>query len=173
MEWQPEKIGETGVYNIHNAQDYRDCVYFGTGGPLFERGWALQERLLAARMLHFQERQIFWKCSTTNLSCENIPAVWARLDATDHTAFDIGQVAASGTTTREEKVVQENWSNVVDGYSAMELSQPTNDKFHAVGCIAKRIAQELRSDYVAGLLHRNRITQLCWRCHPDKPRPST
>lgn len=33
--------------------------------PLYERGWAFQERLLARRTLHFLDDQIAWECNTT------------------------------------------------------------------------------------------------------------
>lgn len=33
--------------------------------PLYGRGWALQERLLSPRILHFLDEQIAWECRTT------------------------------------------------------------------------------------------------------------
>ena len=34
----------------------------GPASPLGGRGWALQERLLAPRTLHFGREQLFWEC---------------------------------------------------------------------------------------------------------------
>lgn len=40
--------------------------------PLHQRGWVLQERLVASRTLHFTGHQIFWQC-TTHQACETFP----------------------------------------------------------------------------------------------------
>lgn len=40
--------------------------------PLMQRGWVVQERLLAPRTLHFSRHQVFWECSQT-LACEAFP----------------------------------------------------------------------------------------------------
>nr|POE72082.1 hypothetical protein CFP56_11958 [Quercus suber] len=40
--------------------------------PLYKRGWVLQERMLAPRILHFQRRQVFWQCPSLT-ACESAP----------------------------------------------------------------------------------------------------
>ena len=42
--------------------------------PLNQRGWVLQERLLAARTVYFSKTQVFWECSLGR-RCEGYPAL--------------------------------------------------------------------------------------------------
>lgn len=44
-------------------------------GPVVRRGWIIQERLLAPRVLHFGRRQLFWECNSAG-GCESKPS-WA------------------------------------------------------------------------------------------------
>lgn len=41
------------------------------GEPLATRGWALQERVLARRLLHFNTRQMYYECDDGGLVGEN------------------------------------------------------------------------------------------------------
>lgn len=41
-------------------------------GPLHRRGWVFQERLLAPKVLHFADEQVFWECFTEH-KCEGFP----------------------------------------------------------------------------------------------------
>jgi hypothetical protein len=55
-----------------------DCVpaqmYYSSlsSMPLAKRGWALQERLLPSRTLHFTSKQVFWECHQ-KVACETFP----------------------------------------------------------------------------------------------------
>ena len=40
--------------------------------PLNQRGWMVQERLLARRVIHFGRDQLFWECGKTE-ACEKYP----------------------------------------------------------------------------------------------------
>jgi hypothetical protein len=59
-----------GIYYIYYASQWRDMV---ENAPLNQRGWVLQERILAPRVVHFNQR-IFWECQSTT-GCEIAPTV--------------------------------------------------------------------------------------------------
>lgn len=40
--------------------------------PLHQRGWVVQERLLAQRVIHFGQDQLFWECQELS-ACETYP----------------------------------------------------------------------------------------------------
>jgi hypothetical protein len=50
-------------------------------GPLLSRGWVLQERIMAKRMLHFGQQQLYWECNEHDC-CEiypsGVPELWTR-----------------------------------------------------------------------------------------------
>jgi hypothetical protein len=50
-------------------------------GPLLSRGWVLQERIMAKRILHFGKSQLYWECNEHDC-CEiyptGIPELWTR-----------------------------------------------------------------------------------------------
>jgi hypothetical protein len=56
--WQTFRTTEEALHT------WRDVEY----GPLNERGWVLQERLLSKRILHFGNDQIFWECQETQVA---------------------------------------------------------------------------------------------------------
>ncbi|KAF2805628.1 uncharacterized protein BDZ99DRAFT_540174, partial [Mytilinidion resinicola] len=47
----------------------RFCIKTSDALPLFSRAWALQERLLARRVLHFGPEELVWECCSL-LDCE-------------------------------------------------------------------------------------------------------
>jgi hypothetical protein len=51
--------------------------------PLLDRGWVLQERILAPRILHFAEEQLFWERRTTS-AYESMPLGLPRYLHLDH-----------------------------------------------------------------------------------------
>ncbi|EUC47717.1 hypothetical protein COCMIDRAFT_24424 [Bipolaris oryzae ATCC 44560] len=65
------------LYNGHHALScsaapvslYSRCL---SGMSLMERGWALQERLLAVLTLHFTTTELFWECNHI-IACESFP----------------------------------------------------------------------------------------------------
>jgi len=50
-------------------------------GPLLSRGWVLQERIMAKRILHFGKNQLYWECNEHDC-CEiypaGVPEFWTR-----------------------------------------------------------------------------------------------
>jgi hypothetical protein len=68
-------------FTTHSEEGELDIIEFlrplEVGGlqrrPLSLRGWALQERILPHRTIHFTKTQIFWECNEIRC-CETFPA---------------------------------------------------------------------------------------------------
>lgn len=189
--------GDTGLYHERETQSFREARldlrdkvtgepvrFYSTDhrlwnrevldAPLNCRGWVLQERLLAARVIHFCRSQIFWECCEKTL-CETYPD---RLpDATQNTSVstrDIKQFKPSilvnianwlvkrlgrPLNLREEQYLV--WYDTIEKYSDCELSY-ANDRLIASAGIARFTQEALGDQYIAGLWRATLIQDLCW-----------
>jgi hypothetical protein len=130
--------------------------------PLLSRGWVLQERLLAPRVLHFGRQQLFWECNEMN-SCETqregLPAaINQRSGKSQFHAQHMLRQDYQGP-----RAGQWLWVAVVQAYSVAHLTY-ASDKLVALSGIAKHVQALLQDEYVAGLWRGNFSHQLLWEC---------
>jgi len=143
--------------------------------PVNRRGWVLQERLLAPRVLHFCDGQIAWECrhldaaesypngapSTQLKSGEVIERVRLK-------ALLPGEYGSQPFVVNSEfsDATHENWKKVVERYSATKLTNDT-DKLVALAGIAEVMAAHIPGRYIAGLWEKYLASQLLWRVDPE------
>lgn len=116
--------------------------------PLMERGWVLQERLLAVRTLHFTTTEVFWECNHTTV-CESFPEKLPNFITVDPKML------------HKKRLVDSMWSWIVTTYSGCKLTY-ANDKLIAISGVAREIQQQTHDSYVAGLWRNDMEAQLCW-----------
>ncbi|VUC24993.1 unnamed protein product [Clonostachys rosea] len=135
--------------------------------PLNERGWVLQERILAPRTLHFAENQLAWECHTMD-ACEMYPdrlpralenllsrvklidadayrqwlTTWRKYDPANHVGYDV-------------------WGRIIRLYGGTQLTKEA-DRLVAISGLAKRMRSILDDEYLAGLWARHLPYQLVW-----------
>jgi hypothetical protein len=134
-----------------------------TNYPLFKRGWCMQERFLARRIVHFLPGEVYFECRDKR-SCEC-------------GAFDERSTARTGSegcqsfrrlmTIGEEGNVPEFtigqlWSKVVHEYSGLDLTFK-KDTLPALQGIARTIGGSHLGRYMAGLWEQDLTFQLGWR----------
>lgn len=126
---------------------------------LATRAWALQERILPPRTIHFGHRGLFWECKTSTAN-EFLPdgfpkqLVW-------------------GITNERIRMGSFVWwwSDLIRLYSAANMTYPS-DKLPALSGIARRNHDERGGAYVAGMwLDEDILAQLCWRSIEPRNRP--
>jgi hypothetical protein len=61
--------GEARVFKLTDTWTYDRCT---SSQPLASRAWALQERFLPTRILHFGRSEILWECRSI-IACETFP----------------------------------------------------------------------------------------------------
>jgi hypothetical protein len=142
-------------------RNYRDRQLTDT--QLNRRGWVLQERLLAPRVLHFTQKQIFWECFTDN-KCEvfslGLPYHWPLKDFSS--LFSDSQRRYSlEDNSRMPKDVFRRWQQIVEEYSQCELTIP-NDKLPALSGIARLFQEATADTYLAGLWKSRLRESLTW-----------
>ncbi|KAL9117158.1 MAG: hypothetical protein Q9187_006309 [Circinaria calcarea] len=154
------------TYAIIHKDFWTDRV---DNAPLNHRGWVLQERLLAPRILHFGSEQVFWECHEVD-ACETYPHGLPKLLRKDHMirfkALDLGSPA---TYPREHSPMDQVsvhdeydiWHNIVKQYTKCALTMD-GDKLVAISGIAKIFQSKLQDEYLAGLWRRILLPDLLW-----------
>lgn len=121
--------------------------------PLTGRGWVLQEWILCPRMLHFGNDQLFWECPEVDLISEASPR------GTHDRRYRFRPLKRPKHTVRE---ILESWFHILEEYSEMKLTYPTEDKLVAIGGVAQSIAENIGCEYYAGLFEPEFVAQLLW-----------
>ena len=114
--------------------------------PLSERGWVLQERILAPRVLHFSRDQVFFECRT-RIACELYDA---GVPKKYYSRFPTASVKANDAFWKKDKASwYRMWRNLASLYSTMSLTYPS-DKLTAISGVAKMVQSVVRDEYVRG-----------------------
>ncbi|KAF4634273.1 hypothetical protein G7Y89_g3830 [Cudoniella acicularis] len=147
--------GRQRVQDFRNQRAY-DLSTFET--HLGTRAWALQEKMLPPRTIHFSNRGAFWECRTTI--------------ASQHLPDGFPKQLISPLVRRKGKF-EWLWPQIVRLYSAANLTFE-KDKLPALSGIARVGYNETRDQYLAGLWRGQIEEQLCWRRLNQAPlkRPS-
>ncbi|KAH9220962.1 heterokaryon incompatibility protein-domain-containing protein [Leptodontidium sp. 2 PMI_412] len=113
--------------------------------PLFNRGWAFQERLLATRYVQFRSQELVWECRTS-LWCEcgtlSRPSQ-QRMRASKKTFYN-------SLRSQDHQVLFSLWSRIVNTYASKALTNG-GDILPALSGLAKRFRESGAGDYLAGL----------------------
>ncbi|MCJ1282909.1 hypothetical protein MMC26_002235 [Xylographa opegraphella] len=160
---------QTTYSDVHTFLDLELWKNGVEDAPLNSRGWVVQERVLAPRVLHFGFKQLYWECRALE-ACETFPNGFPNV-LTGHPykslhPFDpalqpvdpsASMLRWSGTTTTAFHV----WDRVVAAYTSGALSRST-DKLVAISGIARELHPLMNSRYLAGLWEAQLPRQLLW-----------
>jgi hypothetical protein len=134
-----------------------------------KRGWVLQERFLAPRILHFGKRQLIWECFEKDAAEVYPDGLPLSLSTSSHTRFK--QMNSTDYADRVNRYRYREadgnsaphllWLRIVELYTASALTVPSN-KLIACSGIAKRVAEIVQDDYVAGMWRRYLEGELLW-----------
>jgi hypothetical protein len=143
--------------------------------PVNCRGWVLQERLMAPRVLHFCRDQIAWECAEFE-DAEGHPEMNSRSraklkDLTPKAGLALRDKRLNGLTDPDKDMadlgIYELWKQIVEVYSKTQLTV-SSDKLIALSGIARRfyIDPEFfkeQNEYIAGMWSNNLASQLIWQ----------
>jgi len=166
--WTEGNVLDPGVHFCHPARfwelDVDDSV-------LLRRAWVFQERLLARRVLHFADSQIFFECLEScacELFPEGIPIMLPM--GRPKMELEIVNIAANDEHSDSRDSALTAWQRMVSLYNTCELTYET-DRFVAIAGIARRLQPILKSKYYAGLWEFRFVEQLTWASSFNGPRP--
>jgi hypothetical protein len=144
-----------------------------TRAPINQRGWVLQERLLAPRTVHFCAEQVFWECVET-AACESFPnglpgelkpqrSNGERIPENElkcllREATQKSQPVRQRSTyarwfqsnTINPTVAYDSWNIIIAEYSHRSLTKD-NDKLLAIFSVAEVLKPAINDNLVAGL----------------------
>jgi hypothetical protein len=131
--------------------------------PANRRGWIVQERLLARRVLHFGSRQLFWECRNLE-ACETWPKGLPTMVHTDDNGFKSyeNQINGKFRNPMDDLWEYRAWNKVLYTYTGSKLSFP-KDKLIALAGVASRMQKAMEGDYLAGLWRPYFTSDLLWR----------
>lgn len=142
-------------------------------GPVNQRAWVFQERMLATRVLHFTFTQIYWECNSCTAS-----EVHPRYDPEVYSP----SVAMRGPRKRNLRMCTPSpadfpglWQELLQRYSKTDISFST-DRLVAISAIARTICESagLRAgDYYAGIWAPFLPRAMLWTLESPGRRPPT
>lgn len=142
-----------------------------THGPLTDRGWVFQERILSPRILHFSQHQIAWECFQMS-KCETWPRWSPYPTEIDHShglktlyAFFDSDANSEDDEGGEDKTmsvgVYQQWMYLLKAYSRCEFTHQ-EDRLVAMEGIAKMFEKHTGDEYLAGLWRSRLVEGLNW-----------
>ncbi|KAF7956151.1 hypothetical protein EAE96_005071 [Botrytis aclada] len=135
--------GRQRVQDFRINEEYEDSTIRAHLGT---RAWALQEKMLSPRTIHFGDRGAFWECRSL-IASEFLPD-----------GFDESFVQS---LVRRKRNHTSRWPHIVQLYSAANLTYG-KDKLPALSGIAESEFDENGDQYLAGMWRRGIEEQLCW-----------
>jgi hypothetical protein len=166
--------GRAGKYRLIDPDFWQERV---ADAPVNTRGWVLQERVLAPRVLHFGFDQLLWECCELSASeefPEGMPTDYVGDYVRGHWDFKqkTNLFLPPNQLTNFHNPPDSNyrkyhgiWQRLGRMYGCCELTQPDADKFMAISGLVRVIQRELDDQYLAGLWKKNLIGDLLWRVH--------
>jgi hypothetical protein len=161
--------GSDDTYELHQAERPPPG---SLEGPLLQRGWVLQERLLAPRVLHFGQKELFWECNLLE-SCETFPqgpsyTDWGSRYTDIGDRFKLRMKHLQKLTvipmSRDTPEIDENllyWGRLLSEYTKCQITQE-EDKLLAISGAAKKLQSITKAQYVAGMWLDKLPQQLVW-----------
>ncbi|OCK83810.1 HET-domain-containing protein, partial [Lepidopterella palustris CBS 459.81] len=119
-----------------------------TNAPLYNRGWVLQEQVLAHRGLMFESRALHWRCFCDSAS-EAFPSRTSHKDP------------MPDRTPWQRDNHYDAWYEMVTTYNTRALTYET-DVLSALAGLAKAMVTTHGCTYYAGLWKEDLQTGLCW-----------
>ncbi|KAJ8132042.1 hypothetical protein O1611_g1579 [Lasiodiplodia mahajangana] len=120
------------------------------------RGWTLQESIIPARVLHFGERDVTWRCREKH-TCEC--GYISQVGIVSSWRTKLGKLARPPPEDLGGRIKW--WYDVVSLYMPRELSRK-NDKLPALSGLAQIYRNETKYTYMAGLWEETLYHELCW-----------
>ncbi|KAL6799878.1 heterokaryon incompatibility domain-containing protein [Trichoderma sp. SZMC 28012] len=143
--------------------------------PLMERAWALQERILSTRRLHWSGIGMLWECDS-GLFQENQPLRnlrWQphRTQISERSDYDPGielterndNFVRQILSLPKEEALGSAWLGIVTQYSDMKLTQPT-DRLAAIHGVARHLSLQHNVEYFGGIFKGFYSRTLTWQC---------
>ncbi|SPN96497.1 uncharacterized protein DNG_00025 [Cephalotrichum gorgonifer] len=133
--------------------------------PLNWRGWVFQERFLSTRILHFGRATVYWECGQKTCCAWPGNTIDRDLDAKNimiSRSKTYWHAALDNTSSLDKDAAVRMWNDIIENYSAHGAFTYETDKLLAIGGIASRTQESIKTRYLAGIWEYDLIHQLMW-----------
>ncbi|RSL88965.1 hypothetical protein CEP52_015057 [Fusarium oligoseptatum] len=128
--------------------------------PLLQRGWAIQERYLSKRILHFTSNCVLWECD--RLRATEADPSGSQMELIRRTPDgDPGFISIFRGNQDDNSEVQLGWRSFIESYAGTLFSYPS-DRLPALSGIAESMKHRIGGNYIAGLWENSIHQDLCW-----------
>ena len=177
----PVKVSVVYTPNGCDTEESHFCTvlplnYFTKGlyeQPVGHRAWVLQERFLATRILSIGRGELFWDCEQVPHANESVPNGFESCSDSDRellsNAMSLSVNSFSQITTHED--LECTWYQILQEYTARDLTHPRTDKLAAIAAIATRMGSAMNDQYLAGHFWKTLPQSLNWQGDQADLRP--
>jgi hypothetical protein len=171
IDWGPGREPSSSSTYFPEFHHWSDLI---VAEPLSTRAWALQERQLSRRIVHYTSHQILWECVTMNASeifPEGLPQTPTKdevlrtqpIGPSCHITLSamLAKAARNRDVTGSSSESMFLWYWFVTEFSKRNLTIP-EDKLPALSGIANSLINITGKDYVAGLWRDDLCRGLLW-----------
>ncbi len=127
-------------------------------GPLYSRGWILQEREMSPRIIYFTEEQVLWECR-----CVKTYEGWPTKNMATEQRYGVSfsERLLDSINNFRDRNIHNLWHHTVADYSNRLLTKE-EDTLPAFGGLARTVSDYTMSKYVAGLWSDDLLRSLAW-----------
>ena len=135
--------------------------------PLARRGWALQERILSQRVLHYGERRIYWQCRLAHFSADgNPPDDHAVLEDALGALLKVPRFVENRDESPQLQALNDRWLKIVESYNRYRQLTFESDKLPAISGIASTFQKLTGDEYIAGIWKNDWPRGVLWQTWP-------
>jgi hypothetical protein len=156
--------GDTYDILVRNSRAFINTTFGLERLPLSTRAWALQERLLSPRVVHFANDMLYWEC--LNKSCGEFGKLLMNPEKQPTNSM---LMSISGCRQKLEQA--RDWCSIVKAYTSRYLTFG-KDMLPALQGVAKHVQGERKCAYYAGLWEDTLCYDLLWSVQDPTKRRS-
>ncbi|KAF9767937.1 hypothetical protein IL306_014832 [Fusarium sp. DS 682] len=136
--------------------------------PLYERGWAIQERMLSTRVLHFAPNMVLWECHERRATEIDQAGLSLREEGVMYEEVSDFLPIFRNLQRKDEKASRaiQEWYSFIEGYTAAKFTF-VGDRLPALSGIAAVIQKHIPQRYGAGLWESAILEGLAWLVEGD------
>jgi hypothetical protein len=169
-ETRPDPSGRSAYNQRAREEVFKDA-------PLCQRAWALQERLLSPRLLHYSREEMFWECLACTARESSHRISLYRPGTYKYERYECPQVKIPLVLPLEENPsfpvsLPSDWHTIVAEYTRCQLTQ-SSDKLPAISGLASVFQRNTGYTYLAGLWEEELANGLLWFCITEQDRGRT
>jgi hypothetical protein len=153
----------------HATASVYPCFNHHNKRKLHERGWCMQERALATRIVFFCDVEVLWECRNLGWT---VCTCGAKAYSSDYSISVGPKESITGSYDNQGDAAQdrtasqpaEKWRNIIHAYTRRQLTHNT-DRLPAISALARRFRGPDSSygTYIAGLWYTSSIAEdLTW-----------